>query len=298
MNNMSDFLQRLKTEVLVAFGAVATELERDGFNLSGFLGGWIVEHPEAFKRLLKAYIDVGCHLLGVTGSQGTRFRLEKWGLQDKVIEVNIKATKIAREVTPPGGFVVGSCMASGRILEPLGDTTSDQIYNGFREEVVGYAEGGADVIWIMTMFDIQEAVLAVKAAKDFTKLPVIASMSFDFTPKGGRTMMGVDPKTAVEKLLDAGADVIGHNCGGATPEESTHIMREMGAITDKPLVVKPNAGVPESVDGRQVYPATPERYAKEVPNWIGAGARIVGGCCGAGLEHTAKIAKAVRTASL
>jgi 5-methyltetrahydrofolate--homocysteine methyltransferase len=189
-------------------------------------------------------------------------------------------------------------MASGRMLEPMGDVTPAQLYDAFREEAVGYAEGGADVIWIMTMFDIQEAVLAVKAAKDFTKLPVMASMSFDFTPKGGRTMMGVDPKTSVEKLIEAGADVIGHNCGGATPEESTHILREMGTLTDMPLVAKPNAGIPESVDGRQVYPATPDRYAKEVPAWIAAGARVVGGCCGAGLEHTAKIAEAVKAAGL
>ncbi len=294
---MSNFLERLNTDVLVTFGAVATELERDGFDLSGFLGGWVVDHPDAYQRLLKAYVDVGCELLGVTGSQGTRFRLEKWGLQDKVMEINTKATKIVSEVTPPNGFVVGTCMASGKMLEPLGDATPDLLYNAFREEAVGYAEGGADVLWIMTMFDIQEAVLAVKAAKDFTQLPVIASMSFDFTPKGGRTMMGVDPKTAVEKLLDAGADVIGHNCGGATPEESTHILREMRILTDKPLVAKPNAGIPESVDGRQVYPATPERYAKEVPSWIAAGARVVGGCCGAGLEHTAKIAAAVRAAN-
>jgi len=294
---MSNFLERLNTDVLVTFGAVATELEKDGFDLSGFLGGWVVDHPDAYQRLLKAYVDIGCDLLGVTGSQGARFRLEKWGLQDKVIEINIKATKIVREVTPPNCFVVGTCMASGKMLEPFGDATPELLYDVFREEAVGYAEGGADVLWIMTMFDIQEAVLAVKAAKDFTQLPVIASMSFDFTPKGGRTIMGVDPKTAVEKLLDAGADVIGHNCGGATPEESTHILREMGALTDKPLVVKPNAGIPESVDGRQVYPATPERYAKEVPNWIAAGARIVGGCCGAGLEHTAKIAEAVFNSS-
>ena len=294
---MSNFLQRLNTDVLVTFGAVATELERDGFNLSGFLGGWVVDHPDAYQRLLKAYVDMGIDLLGVTGSQGAKFKFEKWGVQDNVIEINIKATKIVREVTPPNGFVVGTYGTTGKMLEPLGDATPELLYDVFREEVVGYAEGGADVLWVMTMFDIQEAVLAVKAAKDFTQLPVIASMSFDFTPKGGRTLMGVDPKTAVEKLLDAGADVIGHNCGGATPEETTHILREMRTLTDKPLVAKPNAGIPESVDGRQIYPATPERYAKEVPNWIDAGARVVGGCCGAGLEHTAKIAAAVRAAN-
>ena len=211
-----------------------------------------------------------------------------------MIELNDKVSRIVKQVTPKGCYVAGSIMPSGKMLKPLGDLDPGALYDAYREEVVGYAQGGADVLWIMTMLDIEEAVIAVKAAKDFSNLPVIASMSFDFTPRGGRTMMGIDPKTAAARLVEAGADVVGHNCGGATPEESTLILQEMREVTDKPLVCKPNAGKPELVGGKTRWPFTPEKYAQEAPNWIAAGAKIVGGCCGSGPEHAAKIYDAVK----
>jgi 5-methyltetrahydrofolate--homocysteine methyltransferase len=184
------------------------------------------------------------------------------------------------------------------MLKPLGDLDPELLYDAYREEVVGYAEGGVDVLWIMTMMDIEEAVIAVKAAKDFSSLPVMASMSFDFTAKGGRTIMGVDPVTAAKRLVEAGADVVGHNCGGATPEESTLILREMRTVTDKPLVAKPNGGKPELIDGKNYYPFTPEQFAMEVPNWVDAGARVVGGCCGTTPKHASEIFAAVKRRSL
>ena len=187
-----------------------------------------------------------------------------------------------------------SIMMPWKMLKPLGDLDPEKLYSAYREEVVGYAEGGVDVIWIMTMMDIEEAVIAVKAAKDFSNLPVIASMSFDLTAKGGRTIMGVDPGTAAVKLSEEGADVVGHNCGGATPEEATLILREMSKTTDKPLVSKPNGGKPEWVDGKNYWPFAPEQFAMEVSNWVSAGARIVGGCCGTTPKHAAEIFAAVK----
>ncbi len=287
------FLERIKEAPLVCYGAVATMLVERGFDISGCRGKWLVDHPDDLQWIIKQYLDAGCKILGAGGSQCCRWKLEKWGLQDKVEEINCRVARIVREVTPEDCFVAGTILPTGKMLKPLGDLEPDVLYEAYREEVTGYAQGGVDVIWILTMMDIEEAVIAVKAAKDFSSLPVMASMSFDFTAKGGRTIMGVDPATAAKRLVEAGADVVGHNCGGATPEESTLILSEMRKVTDKPLVVKPNGGKPELIDGKNYYPFTPEQFAMEVSNWMSAGARIVGGCCGTTPKHAVQIFTAV-----
>jgi 5-methyltetrahydrofolate--homocysteine methyltransferase len=142
----------------------------------------------------------------------------------------------------------------------------------------------------MTMMDIEEAVIAVNASKKTAPLlPVIASMAFDMTPHGARTMMGVDPKTAASRLVDAGADIVGLNCGGVTPEEATPILKQMREVTDKPLVSKPNAGKPEVIGDKTQWHTTPRQYAANAADWIAAGAKIIGGCCGSTPEHAAGI---------
>ena len=134
----------------------------------------------------------------------------------------------------------------------------------------------------------------VKAAKDFSKLPVMAAMAFDNTPKGPRTIMGVDPKTAAIRLSEAGADVVGHNCGGADPGSVTRILDEMRQVIDKPLVAKPNAGTPVLVDGKTHWPETPEAFAAAASMWVKTGARVVGGCCGSTPAHAAAISQALK----
>jgi len=290
---MPSFLEDIEAEPLVCFGALATVLMQKGFDLSGCLGQWCLEHPQALGWLTEQYLDAGCRILGAAGSQGCRWRLERWGLQDRVVELNREVTKLVKAAAPQDVYVAGLIMSSGRMLEPLGDLDPEQLYDAFREEVVGYVEGGADVLWVMTMTDIEEAALAVKAAKDFAHLPIIATMSFDSTPKGPHTMMGVDPKTAATRLVQAGADVVGHNCGGATLAETTRILREMAEVTTRPLASKPNAGKPEVVDGAVLWSATPEQYAAEALAWADAGARIVGGCCGTTPEHASRIRAAL-----
>lgn len=294
MKKMSAFLERIKKEPLVCYGAVATMLIERGFDMSGCLGKWFLDNPDELRWITKQYIDAGCKIAGSAGSQSGPWKLKNWGLQDKVIELNRGVTEIIKEMMPKGYYVTGTILPTGKLLKPLGDLDPEELYNAYREEVIGYAEGGADLLWVMTMMDIEEAVIAVKAAKEFSNLPVIASMAFDFTPKGAHTMMGVDPKTAATRLVEVGADIVGHNCGGATPEEATLILKEMSEVTDKPLISKPNAGKAEVVNGKTYWPFTPQQYAIEAPRWVAAGARIVGGCCGSTPEHAARICEALK----
>jgi 5-methyltetrahydrofolate--homocysteine methyltransferase len=288
------FLERIAEEPIVCSGAVGTMLAERGFEISDCKGKWVLEHPEDLEWLTKQYLDAGCEIIGAGGSQSCRWKLEKWGLQDKVTEINYKVTRIVKGVASADTIVVGTILPSGKMLQPLGDLDPDALYDAYKEEVLGYFEGGVDVIWIMTMMDLEEAVIAVKAAKDFSDLPVMASMSFDLTPNGARTIMGVDPVSAAKRLVEAGADVVGHNCGGATPGEATLVIREMKNVTDTPLVSKPNGGKPEINEGKTSWPFTPEQFAEEAVNWVDAGARIVGGCCGTTPKHAAKIVEAVK----
>ncbi len=287
---MTPFLKTVEKEPLVCFGAVATMVQERGFDLSGCLGNWLLDHPDDLRWLTRQYIDAGCQLIGAGGSQGGPWKLEKWGLADQIITINRGVTEIIRAEMPAGSYITGTILPTGKLLKPLGDLDSDALYHAYQEEVTGYAQGSADAIWVMTMMDIEEAVIAVRASKKAaSSLPVIASMAFDMTPQGARTMMGIDPKTAASRLVEAGADIVGLNCGGVTPEEATPILKEMRKVTDKPLVSKPNAGKPEIIGDKTHWQTTPQQYAANAADWVAAGAKIVGGCCGSTPEHAARI---------
>ena len=290
---MSNFLETIKERPLVTYGAVGSLLVERGFDLTGCLGKWLLENPDRIEWFTRQYITAGCRILASAGSQCGPWKLKPWGLENQVIELNRKVTEQVKALVPEDHFVLGSIMSTGRMLKPLGDLDPQALYEAYRDEVIGYAQGGADIIWIMTMTDLDEAVIGVKAAKDFCNLPVMAAMAFDNTPNRPRTIMGVDPKIAALELSKAGADVVGHNCGGADLKQVTRILNEMREATDKPLVAKPNAGSPVLIDGKTQWPATPQDFATEVLMWIKAGARVVGGCCGSTPLHAAAISQAL-----
>ena len=290
---MSDFLETIKERPLVTYGAVGSLLAGRGFDMTGCLGKWLLDNPDQLDWFTRQYLEAGCHILASAGSQCGPWKLKPWGLEDRVIELNRKVTERVKALLPEGHFLLGSILPTGKMLRPLGDLDPQALYEAYGDEVVGYAQGGADIIWIMTMTDLDEAVIGVKAAKDFSKLPVMAAMAFDNTPKGPRTIMGVDPKTAAIRLSEAGADVVGHNCGGADPGSVTRILDEMRQVIDKPLVAKPNAGTPVLVDGKTHWPETPEAFADAASMWVKTGARVVGGCCGSTPAHAAAISRAL-----
>ncbi len=290
---MTPFLRAVEKEPLVCFGAVATMVQNRGFDLTGCLGKWFIDHPDDLRWLTRQYVNAGCQIMGAGGSQCGPWKLEKWGLEDQIMAINRGVTETIRSEMPAGSYITGTILPTGKLLAPMGDLDPDALYEAYREEAAGYAEGSADAIWVMTMMDIEEAVIAVNAVKDATPLPVIASMAFDMTPRGPHTMMGVDPETAASRLVAAGADIVGLNCGGVTPEEATPVLEEMRKVTDKPLVSKPNAGKPEVIGNLTQWQASPEQFAASAADWVAAGARIVGGCCGSTPAHAAMIKAAV-----
>jgi len=286
---LSKILQRLEREVLIRNGAIGTMVQQKGAALGGCIGQWIVDHPAPYQELLQEYFRVGCHICGGGTSGLNRFRLEKYGLQDKARELNEKVVRLAHEIKPADGFVSGIIGPTGKFLKPAGDLSFEEALRVFGEQAAALAKGRADLIAIDTFYDLEEAVAALQAVKSVTHLPVSVSFAFDRGPKGFRTMMGLGPEAAAARLEDEGADIVGANCGGVALEQVASIIELMKKNCRKPVSAKPNAGAPQVVEGKEVYQATPEQFAEKVPEWIRAGARMVSGCCGTTPRHLEKM---------
>jgi 5-methyltetrahydrofolate--homocysteine methyltransferase len=293
-DNMTDLLEQLKSRVMVVSIGLGVDMAKVGYSLSDNFAVWILENPDPYKKVLKSYIEHGADLLYIGSSAANRLRLKHLGLEDQAFRIARDGAKLGREVCPTNCYLCGGLGNLGQLLEPLGDITYEEAYESYKEQVLAMAEAGIDVVWIITMSEIRATEAAIKAVKDNTNLPVIATMFFDSTPKGYRTIMGDRPKDVAENLDKAGADLIGTNCGSITPVQVTDVLREMAQATNKPLAAKPNAGKPEVDLGQSVYHVSPEEMAAQVPMWIENGARVVGGCCGAKIEHLSKMAEVVR----
>ena len=282
----------LKTgRILVSDGAWGTFLYKKGLKPGECPDEWSLTHYDEVKDIAQSYIDVGADMVETNSFGANRFKLDHFGLQDKVSEINESAARASREAAGDERYVIASIGPTGKMLL-LGDVTEEELYDCFREQAVALEKGGADAVCIETMTDADEAVQAIKAAKENTGLEVIATFTFDKIQQGEyRTMMGISPTDAVRAAVDAGADIVGTNCGNGM-ERMIDIVKEIRAeCPDTFILVHANAGLPVLVNGTDTFPETPEIMASYVPALIEAGANIVGGCCGTTPDHIREIRK-------
>ena len=287
-------LERLERgDTIISDGATGTYLQENGLEPGGCPEEFNTSQPEIVRSMAKRYFDAGSEMVLTNSFGGSKFMTRKYGFEDRVAEFNRLAAEHARSVAPPGGYVIGSVGPTGEFLEPLGPVTSLEMYDAFVEQITALAEGGADGVVIETMTAIEEATLAVRAAKESTDLVVMASMVYDPGPRGFFTMMGITPEDGVKKLRQAGADVVGTNCGNGI-ERMIEIARLMRAVDDGYMLIHSNAGIPAIVDLEIVYPETPEFMAEHFKTLQGLGINILGGCCGTGPDHIKSLASAIR----
>jgi 5-methyltetrahydrofolate--homocysteine methyltransferase len=284
-----NFRERLKEEeVIICDGAMGTLLYSLGIPLGSPVEEVNLSNPELVKELHKQYISAGAELIETNTFRANRLKLEKYGLKDKVREINIKGVEIAKRASEGKAFVAGSIGPLDKLLEPFGEVKLEEAREIFREQASYLIEGGVDLIILETFHSLLELKTAVLAIKDLApSLPIVAQMSFS---QEARTSMGVAPSSLAVVMEGLGVDVVGANCGSG-PEGILEVLDEMAKCTNLPLSALPNAGFPRYYEGRTIFPSSPQYFEKFAEEALKKGAKLIGGCCGTTPEHIKAVSK-------
>lgn len=271
-------------------GAWGTMLQSLGLPVGDCPDAWNLSHPARVEQVARAYVEAGSQIILTNTFGANRITLERHGLADQAAAINRAGAEISKRAAGDRAKVFASIGPSGKMLM-MGEVSADELRAAFDEQAQALAAGGADGLVIETMSDLTEITIALGAAQA-TGLPVVASMTFDSGKNKDRTLMGVTPEEAAEALTEAGADVIGANCGQGI-EGYLAICRRLRAATSLPLWIKPNAGLPEMINGQVVYRTTAQEFASYAPAMREAGATFLGGCCGSNPDFIRALAEAL-----
>ncbi len=278
-----DFRRLLKDrKVVLLDGAMGTQLETKGLMGRGTAN---LDAPQAVLEVHRAYAEAGCDALITNTLTMNRIYIETHNVAVSVRDVNRAGAELAREAARDELCVLGDMSSTGQLLEPYGTYTEIQFCDAFREQAEVLGQAGVDGFIIETMFDLREALCALRACKEGFSLPVIVSIAFQTDKNNGRTIMGDTAEQCARQLTDAGADVIGTNCGDLDPLQMSRVVALLRAATSRPLVAQPNAGKPQLLEDRTVFDMEPAAFSEGVAECVRAAAQLVGGCCGTTPEH-------------
>jgi 5-methyltetrahydrofolate--homocysteine methyltransferase len=279
-------LERVRQgEIVLGDGGLGTLLIDRGLETGQCPEAFVLERPEILAEIGSLYLEAGSEVLTTNSFGGSPLKLKRYGLDEDTERINRRSVEILRDVAK-GRALVAACVGPcGAILQPYGDVPEAEVHASFERQIRALAEAGPDVVYVETMTDLREATIAVRAAKQIVpELPVVATMTFDPTPRGYFTIMGTSVEQAATGLAEAGADVMGSNCGNGIAK-MVEIARELAQCSRLPIIIQANAGLPEHRAGRVVYPETPELMAGRVPELAKLGVAVIGGCCGTTPDH-------------
>lgn len=283
----------MNSRILILDGATGTNLLQAGMPIGVCPEQWILEHPQVMIDLQASYIEAGAHIVYAPTFTANRIKLEEYGLADRREEMNRELVAISKKAVIKAGsrgYVAGDITMTGKQLAPMGDLQLEELIDVYKEQISYLVEAGVDLLVVETMMSLAEARAAVIAAKETCDLPVFVTLTFH---EDGRTLFGTDPATAVNVLQNLGVDAIGANCSTG-PEEMCEVIAEMKRYANVPIIAKPNAGMPELINGETIYAMTPEEFAEAGQRLVEAGAGIIGGCCGTTPKHITALAREVK----
>lgn len=282
--------QLLKQGPVLLDGATGTMLQKAGMPVGVCPEQWIMEHPDEIINIQKAYVEAGTQILYAPTFTANRIKLQEYHLADRLEEMNRTMVRLSAKAAGDRAFVAADLTMTGRQLYPTGDLMFEDLVHIYKEQVEAILKEGVDLFVVETMMSLQECRAALLAVKETCDLPVMISLTYN---EDGRTLYGTQPSTAMIVLQSMGADVVGINCSTG-PEHMVEAVRQMRLVANVPILVKPNAGLPQLENGKTVYRMKPEEFACAMEKLMEEGACVLGGCCGTTPAHIKALAETVK----
>lgn len=293
MGDKKPILDLLQEQIVILDGAMGSLLMDQGLPAGTPPEIWNGSNSDKIKKIHKMYFKAGSNVVLTNTFGGSGLKLGAYKHGNNIEEYNHKAVSIALEACPENGYVAGDIGPSGAFLPPVGDITIIDFESNYLEQMQVLADAGVDLFFIETMVDLREAEAAVKAAKNVSQLPVFVSMTYKKTKRGFFTIMGNSVEQCVDSLQKLGVDAIGANCTIGS-DDMIDLIQELNQLTELPIIAKPNAGLPQLINGETIYPTKSKDFAKDISKIVENNARIVGGCCGTDPAFIEKIAQMVK----
>ena len=286
-------LQTIREQGLIFDGAMGTMLISAGLEGGKAAETWILERPEEITRVHQGYFDAGADIMTTATFGGNPVKLKKAGLEKKADEINEKAARLAKQVAGQARYVAGNIGPSGELLQPSGPLTIEAAKGSFARQAGALAENGVDLFLVHTFFDINESIAAIKGIQSVCDLPIFAAMTFQEHHNGFATIMGNRVEPSMKALIDAGALAVGANCSIGS-DRMIFLAKEIRQAVSTPVMAKPNAGSPQTRDGKTVYSEDAKTFSENMHRVKSLGVEIIGGCCGSTPAFIRQMAQRVR----